>query len=245
MGRLLTNQKRGKGSPAYRTPSHRYIAKVTYPPMGKDSRGQIVGFALDPGHSTPLAFVITEDGSELVLLAAEGLAVNDEIRLGYESGAGIGDVSSLGALPDGTPVFNVEFKPRDGGKILRATGATGTIIMHDEDTGLVKVKLGTSSKRVLMLSPECRATVGVASGGGRKEKPFKKAGNKVKAMKARNKYYPKVRGSAMNACSHPHGGKSIGKPSTVGRDTPPGRRVGHIAARQTGRKKRRQRSSEK
>jgi large subunit ribosomal protein L2 len=245
MGRLLTNQKRGKGSPAYRTPGHRFIAKVTYPEFGKDTRGQIVGFALDPAHSTPLAHVITEDGNELALLAAEGLAVNDEIRLGYEAEQGIGNVSSLGALPDGTPVFNVEIRPRDGGKLLRATGATGTIIMHDEDTSLVKIKLGTSSKRILNLSPECRVTVGVAAGGGRKEKPFKKAGNKVKAMKARNKYYPKVRGSAMNACSHPHGGKSIGKPSTVGKDTPPGRRVGHVAARQTGRKKRRQRGSER
>ena len=45
----------------------------------------------------------------------------------------------------------------------------------------------------------------------------------------------------MNAVSHPFGGSSTcskGKPSTVSRDAPPGRKVGKIAARRTGRKSR-------
>ena len=92
-----------------------------------------------------------------------------------------------------------------------------------------------------LFSPDCRATIGIAAGGGRKEKPFKKAGSKFYAKKARNKMYPKVRGSAMNAYNHPHGGKSFGKSSVVGKHTPPVRRVGHVKARQTGRKKRRER----
>ena len=39
---------------------------------------------------------------------------------------------------------------------------------------------------------------------------------------------------------HPFGGtrKKIGKPETVSRNAPPGRKVGLIAARRTGRKKR-------
>jgi len=178
----------------------------------------------------------------LLLPAAEGLAVNDEIEMGYEAGNSLGSVSSLGSLPDGTPIFNLELRPRDGGKALRSTGSSGILISHDEDTGMVTIKMGTASKRVLVLSPECLATVGVAAGGGRKEKPFKKAGNKFYAMQARNKYYPIVRGTAMNAYDHPHGGKSFGKPTTVARGTPPGGKVGHVAARQTGRKKRRERA---
>ncbi|MFW9956394.1 MAG: 50S ribosomal protein L2, partial [Candidatus Thorarchaeota archaeon] len=52
--------------------------------------------------------------------------------------------------------------------------------------------------------------------------------------------WPVVRGAAMNAVSHPHGGgshQSPGRPSTVSRHAPPGRKVGNIAARRTGRKK--------
>jgi len=241
---MLINQRRGKGSPAFRTPGHRFVAKVEYPPLGDKLRAQVDEFILDPAHSTPLALLRFEDGRMVHLLAAEGLALGDEVEVGYKAGARTGCVSSLESLPDGTSIFNLELHPRDGGKAMRATGTTGIIILHDEDTGLVKVKLGTSSKRVLELSPECLATVGVAAGGGRLEKPFKKAGSKRKAMEARNKYYPIVRGTAMNANEHPHGGKSMGKPSTVGRDTPPGRKVGHIAARQTGRRKRRERVGE-
>mgnify|MGYP000558132422 CR=1 FL=1 len=49
---------------------------------------------------------------------------------------------------------------------------------------------------------------------------------------------PKVRGVCMNPVDHPHGGgnhQHIGKPSTRGRGTCPGKKVGLIAARRTGR----------
>ena len=79
------------------------------------------------------------------------------------------------------------------------------------------------------------------AGAGRTEKPFLKAGFKYHAMRARNKKYPKTAGVAMNAVAHPFGGSSTcskGIASTVSRHAPPGRKVGKIAARRTGRKKR-------
>jgi large subunit ribosomal protein L2 len=80
--------------------------------------------------------------------------------------------------------------------------------------------------------------VGVVSGAGRKEKPFLKAGNKAKYMIAHGKLYPTVRGIAQAAVYHPHGGgrhQHVGRQSSVGRTTPPGRKVGNIAPRKTGR----------
>ncbi|MGZ5509023.1 MAG: 50S ribosomal protein L2, partial [Nitrososphaeraceae archaeon] len=47
-----------------------------------------------------------------------------------------------------------------------------------------------------------------------------------------------VRGIAQAAVYHPHGGgrhQHIGRQSSVGRTTPPGRKVGNIAPRKTGR----------
>ena len=44
----------------------------------------------------------------------------------------------------------------------------------------------------------------------------------------------------MNPVEHPHGGgnhQHVGKPTTVARTTTPGRKVGLIAARRTGRKR--------
>ena len=59
-------------------------------------------------------------------------------------------------------------------------------------------------------------------------------------MKARNKLYPRTSGVAMNAVDHPFGcgrGRHVGKPKTVSRFAPPGRKVGLIAPKRTGRRK--------
>ncbi|TET30279.1 MAG: 50S ribosomal protein L2, partial [Candidatus Heimdallarchaeota archaeon] len=84
-------------------------------------------------------------------------------------------------------------------------------------------------------NPRSRATIGVVAGGGRTEKPFLKAGAKYHHLRAKGHKYPRVRGNAMNAVSHPHGGGSSTR--TVSRNAPPGAKVGLIAARQSGRKR--------
>jgi len=80
--------------------------------------------------------------------------------------------------------------------------------------------------------PRCRASLGVVAGGGQKEKPFGKAGNKFHAYRSKSKANFKVKGLAMNAVDHPHGGGGhphVGKPSTVSRNASPGRKVGRLS----------------
>ena len=67
---------------------------------------------------------------------------------------------------------------------------------------------------------------------------FSKLETKPKYMIAHGKLYPTVRGIAQAAVYHPHGGgrhQHVGRQSSVGRTTPPGRKVGNIAPRKTGR----------
>uniref|UniRef100_A0A665WDC1 Large ribosomal subunit protein uL2 n=1 Tax=Echeneis naucrates TaxID=173247 RepID=A0A665WDC1_ECHNA len=80
--------------------------------------------------------------------------------------------------------------------------------------------------------------VSVVAGGGRIDKPILKAGRAYHKYKAKRNCWPRVRGVAMNPVEHPFGGgnhQHIGKPSTIRRDAPAGRKVGLIAARRTGR----------
>jgi large subunit ribosomal protein L2 len=80
----------------------------------------------------------------------------------------------------------------------------------------------------------------VVAGGGRTEKPFMRAGTRFFKMKAKNKLWPKIGGSAQNAVDHPFGNKRTSRKSKarpMSRNAPPGRKVGMIAARRTGRKK--------
>ncbi|MEE9164092.1 MAG: 50S ribosomal protein L2, partial [Thermoplasmata archaeon] len=68
-----------------------------------------------------------------------------------------------------------------------------------------------------------------------------KAGKKVQAMRSKSRRAFKVRGIAMNAVSHPHGGGShqhVGRPSTVSRNAPPGRKVGRLSPQKRKKKMR-------
>jgi len=96
------------------------------------------------------------------------------------------------------------------------------------------------SKKRKEFNENCLCTIGVVAGGGRTDKPFMKAGNKHFYIRSKAKKWPVVRGVAMVAASHPYGGgakQSPHKPTTTSRNAPPGRKVGQIAAKKTGRGK--------
>ena len=125
--------------------------------------------------------------------------------------------------------------PGDGGKLCRASGSFAILITKEKG----RCVLLLPSKQKKIVPSECLATIGTAAGSGRTEKPFMKAGMKYHAMKAMNRLYPRTRGVAMNPVDHPIGGRGRpGKHKTVKRSMPPGRKVGSVAARRTGKKKR-------
>ncbi|MBN2014567.1 MAG: 50S ribosomal protein L2 [Candidatus Altiarchaeota archaeon] len=239
-GRLIT-QKRGRGSPRYRSPSHRFLADVRYPPNSGVFRegigGQIIDIIHDRGRTAPIVKVLLENFDELICIAPEGARVGQWIMIGEKASIEDGNILSVGRMNEGTLVYNLEINPGDGGKLVRSAGSSAYIVSHERDLGLTYVRL--PSKKTVAVNSNSRATVGKVSGGGRKEKPMAHAGQAYYAHKARNKLYPKVGGNAMNACDHPHGGgRNPHGRSAVARTTPPGAKVGHIAPKRTGRKKR-------
>lgn len=241
MPKRIIPQRRGTGRPRYKSPSHRFKSSAKYPCIDykEGVSGQVVEFIHDAGKTTPLAKILLENFNEIIILAPEGLRVGDWITLGEDAPSKTGCVMPLGSVKEGTQVFNLEKNPERGGNLVRASGTFAYVIGHDRDSKRTQIKL--PSKKIITLNSSCLATVGRAAAGGRKDKPMARAGQKYYARKAKGKLYPKVCGRAMNAVDHPHGGgrhPHIGKPSTISRNTPPGRKVGHIAAKRTGRKKR-------
>ncbi len=234
MGTRLIQQRRGKGSPTFKAPSHRFAAEARYDFTPSAKRAQVINFVDDPSRAPLLAEMLSDDGKRFFVVAAEGLALGNEVSLRGDSLA-IGNVLELRLLPEGTPVFNVEARPGDGGRLMRSSGASAFVVGRDEESQRVYVQL--PSKKIVMLDPRCLATIGLPCGGGRTEKPFMKAGKHFHAMHAKNRYYPRSRGTAMSAYDHPHGGKSFGARTTVARGTSPGAKVGLVAARRTGRKR--------
>jgi len=195
--------------------------------------GEVVDIEHDPARSAPVALVAFNDGDQRFVLAPEGVGIGETIQIGITAEIKPGNTLPLAEIPEGVPVCNVEARPGDGGRFARASGVNATLITHDRDAAVVQLPSG----QVKRLDPQCRATIGVVAGGGRTEKPFVKAGKKHHKLRARGTKYPRVRGVAMNAVDHPFGGggrQHPGRPKSVSKNAPPGRKVGAISSRRTG-----------
>jgi large subunit ribosomal protein L8e len=87
----------------------------------------------------------------------------------------VGNVLPVSSMPEGSIICNVEAKVGDRGTFARASGNYATIITHNPDENITKIRLPSGAKK--SISSASRATVGLVAGGGRIDKPMLKAGN--------------------------------------------------------------------
>lgn len=232
MGKPITAQKRGKGSQTFRSPSFNFKGQAKILPSKENAL--VVDIVHCRGHTAPLAQLYYDDGEVGYIIASEGVAVGDTVSFGEEAEVKHGNIMPLHAIPEGVAVYSIELRPNDGGKIVRSSGASARIVSKAKDGVVIQLP----SKKQKKFHPRCRAIIGIAAGGGRVDKPMLTAGRKYYAMKARNKYWPSVSASAMNAVAHPFGNKRTlrkSKAKPAPKNAPPGRKVGAIRARKTGR----------
>lgn len=241
MGKRIRVRRRGRGTPTFRASKNR-IAPVKYPQIPEEQRktpvkGQITSISHEPGRGAPLASVTLETNKIFHIVVPEGIHEGQPIQIGDEAKINVGNILPLGKIPEGTMICNVELSPGDGGKLARASGSYITVLAHTPEGTMVKLPSG----RTRYINDLCLATVGVVAGAGRVDKLFLKAGSKFHLMHAKGHVYPRTRGVAMVAASHPYGSSRRGgrKVTTVARGAPPGKKVGLIAARSAGRKKKR------
>jgi large subunit ribosomal protein L2 len=215
MGKNLRQQRRGKGSPTYRA-SHKHALEYS------SREGNVVDIIHSSGRKSPVA-VIESDGKKFLQLAPKGM------KIGQKS-----EFAELESIPEGTKIYNIEFRPGSGGRMCRSPGTSATLTAKEK--GRCVILLPSKVKKVL--SAKCKAMIGEVSGSGITDKPFRKAGSRFYTMKAFGRLYPRTSGVAMNAVDHPFGGKTKpGKHKTVSRNMPPGKKVGSISPRRTGKRK--------
>ena len=242
MGKQIRVQRRGKGGSVFVSRSFRRISPVRFPTTAQGPlKGVVKELLHEAGRGTPLALIQFSNGAACCISAPEGLYLNQGIVVGSDAKPDIGNVLPLGRVPEGTMVSSVELHPDDGGRLARASGTYCLVVSHTPQGTELRMPSGKS----VYMNNQCRAMIGVVASAGRTEKPFMKAGTAWKLMRSRGRVWPTTKGQSMIAASHPHGGgrhKHAGKPTTVSRNAPPGRKVGMIAARQTGRAKRKVRT---
>lgn len=236
MGKRTLVRRRGKAGKQFRAIKVGKISPAKYPNFKPDKRrsGTVIDIVHERGRDAPLAKIHFDDGTLSYVPAPEGTSVGSKVEVGIGAIATARNILSLESIPDGTLICNIEKNFGDGGKLIKSAGSSALVFAHGSEGVTIKFPSG----KFLTINAKCRAMIGVIAGAGRKEKPFLKAGNRAKYMQAHGRLYPTVRGIAQAAVFHPHGGgrhQHIGRQSSVGRTTPPGRKVGIISPRKTGR----------
>lgn len=178
----------------------------------------------DPNRSAHLALVTSEKtGEKSYIIAADGMREGDAIQ-SYRSGipsdllksmGGVMDPGMLAAktafrgnclpihmVPLGTQVYNVGSTKGKGAVFCRSAGTFAVVIAKDEVGKKVRdVTVRLQSGEIRKVDSHACATIGVASNPHFHFRILGKAG-RSRWLNIR----PTVRGLAMNACDHPHGG---------------------------------------
>ena len=148
MGRRIQGQRRGRGGPTFRAPSHRYKAELSHK-KSEDTdtiTGEIVDIEHDPARSAPLADVEFEDGDRRLILAPEGVTVGETIQVGVSAEIKPGNTLPIGEIPEGVLICNVESSPGDGGKFARATGVSAQLMTHDRNVAVIQLPSGQTAQ---------------------------------------------------------------------------------------------------
>ncbi len=174
-----------------------------------DIPAKVVGIEYDPNRTANIALICYTDGTKSYILAPDGLKVGQTVMNGPKAEIRTGNCLPLSMIPVGTMVHNIELNPHHGGQMARSAG-NGAQLMAKEGK---YVTLRLPSGEMRMVSPECRATIGIVGNIEHNLINYGKAG-RIRHMGIR----PTVRGSVMNPNDHPHGGGEGKAP--VGRPGP-------------------------
>jgi len=151
----------------------------------------------DPNRTSRIALLVYEDGEKRYIIAPNGLKVGQVIRSGQGVAPEIGNALTLGEIPLGTLIHNIELRPGQGGVLARSAGSYAQLTSRDGKYAIIKLPSGESR----MILTTCKATVGSVSNSDHQIERSGKAG--------RNRWLgrrPRVRGVAMNPVDHPMGG---------------------------------------
>ncbi len=164
-----------------------------------DIPAKVIALEYDPYRTAFIALIEYEDEEKekRYVIAPQNLKVGDQVITSEKTDLSPGNRLKLKNIPIGTMIYNIEIGQDKGGKLIRSAGSSAKVLAQEDKYTNVEMP----SKEIRKISKECFASVGVVSN------PEHRFINLGKAGRSRYKgRRPKVRGSAMNPCDHPHGG---------------------------------------
>ncbi len=188
---------RGRVTVRHRGGGHKRRYRIIDFKRDKTGAATVMSIEYDPNRTARIALVLFEDGMKRYIVAPSGVKVGDIVESGDNVAVTTGNTRSLGSLPTGTQVHNIEVTPGNGGQMVKSAGAVAQVMAHE--SGYTLVRLPSGEMRRLLSG--CSATVGQVSNLDHKNEKLGKAGrNRHRGRR------PTVRGSVMSPAAHPHGG---------------------------------------
>src|ERR1035437_5543009 len=175
----------------------RFLRLVDTKRSKKDVWGKVIAIEYDPNRNAELALILYEDGERRYILCPDTLKVGSKVIASEVAPIEAGNALSLGSIPVGTQIHNIEIVSGRGGQMVKGAGTAAVVFGKEDLWVLVKLPSG----EIRRFDPECLAEVGQVGNINSKNEVLHKAG-RVRHMGVR----PSVRGVAMNPHSHPHGG---------------------------------------
>ena len=162
-----------------------------------DIPAKVASIEYDPNRSARIALLAYADGEKRYIVAPAGLTVGQTVVSGAAVDIVVGNALPLKAIPLGTVVHNVEFKPGGGGQMARSAGAGAQLMAKEGAYALLRVPSGELRR----VGVDCYATIGQVGNLEHENISIGKAGrNRWLGWKSHN------RGVAMNPVDHPMGG---------------------------------------
>ncbi len=152
----------------------------------------------DPNRSARIARIQEVASSHYhYILAPKGIRQGATIKVGPEAPIEVGNRLPLAAIPLGTLIHAIELEPGRGAQLVRVAGQSARLAA--KDGGYAQIRLPSNEIRLVKL--EAKASIGVVGNEQHQNIKLGKAGRQRWLGRR-----PRVRGVAMNAADHPHGG---------------------------------------
>jgi large subunit ribosomal protein L2 len=158
---------------------------------------KVVTIEYDPNRSSRICLVEYADGEKRYIVQPVGLKVGETIMSGPDAEIKNGNALAIADLPVGTFIHNIEMTAGKGAQLVRSAGASAQLLAKEGDYAQIRMPSGEIRKILV----KCLATIGQVGNIEHENITLGSAG-RSRHMGIR----PTVRGTAMNAVDHPHGG---------------------------------------
>jgi large subunit ribosomal protein L2 len=158
---------------------------------------KVASVEYDPNRSSRICLLNYVDGEKRYIPHPVGVKVGDLLVSGPDAEIKIGNALPLKNIPDGTFVHAIELTSGKGAKLVRSAGSQAQLMAKEGKHAHIKMPSG----EIRLVSLGCLATIGQV---GNVEHNAIVTGNAGRRRHLGKR--PTVRGTAMNAVDHPHGG---------------------------------------